>query len=73
MSSVAPDAAGDRTAEVVRCVGAVLGLQPAALERDRPLQWLEQLRSADLAPLLTLPDAEHPLAALAQHVFVARA
>ncbi len=36
-------------------------------------EWLDELRRSGLCPLLVLPDDEHPLAAFAQHVFVARA
>ncbi|MFI6365137.1 class I SAM-dependent methyltransferase [Nocardia sp. NPDC050630] len=35
-------------------------------------QWLDQLTLAGLRPHLVLPDADHPLAALGQRVFVAR-
>ncbi|WP_329408130.1 class I SAM-dependent methyltransferase [Nocardia vinacea] len=35
-------------------------------------QWLDQLTLAGLQPHLVLPDADHPLAALGQRVFLAR-
>ncbi len=35
-------------------------------------QWLDQLTLAGLRPHLVLPDADHPLAAFGQRVFVAR-
>ncbi|MFI0470757.1 class I SAM-dependent methyltransferase [Saccharopolyspora sp. 5N102] len=39
------------------------------LTRD---EWLAELTAAGLAPLLDLPDPNHPLAALGQHIFAAR-